>query len=831
MTNAGRISLDLKGLSSHEASDRLRRFGENIVATRKKLRPIVAFFEKFQSPLILILIFASGISFFIGEKTNAVILVSMILISVVLDFVNTYRSEKSIEKLISKVVTTATVLRDGREQEINLKYVVPGDIVVLSAGDVVPADCRILESKDFFINQSILTGESLPVEKTADQNKTLGETTPDATHLIFMGTSVVTGFATGEVIKTGSQTEFGKIADRLSAEDQETDFDRNIRSFSAFIMKITIVLVLLVFFANAFLGKGILPSFIFAVAIAIGLTPELLPVILSVSLSRGAIRMSKKDVVVKHLPAIQNFGRMDVLCTDKTGTLTENKITVVKYVDSRGNSSEEVLRLAYFSSYFHTGVPNPLDQAVKDYKKLDTKNVEKVDEIPFDFERRRDSMVIKIEGRRVLITKGAPEAVFGICKTLALGGKNVVFGPKAKSEAEAEFKRLSQDGFKVLAVATRSIEKEIEVYEKQEESQMCLRGFLAFMDPPKPSVLEAIKDLEDLGVEIKILTGDSELLTEKICREIKLKTRGASITGTELDKLNERELEQVVDKTTIFARITPDQKEKIILSLQKIGKVVGYLGDGINDAPALKVADVGISVANAVDVAKETADLILLKKSLHALKDGVIEGRKTFQNTLKYLMVGLSSNFGNMFSMTAASAFLPFFPMLPAQVLLNNFIYDVSQLSISTDNVDLDEVKKSSRWNLKFIREYMVVFGIVSSIFDFLTFYLLFSIFKLSEGGFQTGWFIESLATQALVVYVIRTKKIPFLESRPSYWLFGTVALSVVAAWAIPFISIGRIFNLEPLSLISTLSIAAIVFIYLLVVQAIKSWFFRRHLT
>ncbi|MBI3589179.1 MAG: magnesium-translocating P-type ATPase [Candidatus Liptonbacteria bacterium] len=831
MAETAREVLNFPGLDSGEALKRLKQFGENVVATKKKLRPLVAFAAKFKSPLVLILIFASLVSFFIGEKTNAVILVSMILISVVLDFANSYRSEKAVDQLIAQVVTTVNVIRDGRKEEIKLQYVVPGDIVFLSAGDVVPADCLVLESKDFFVNQSVLTGESLPVEKFAaiqSENPT-PEISLSNENSIFMGTNVVTGFATVRVIRTGHQTEFGKIADRLSGAEVVTDFDQHIRDFSAFIMRLTFFLVAAVFLVNTlFNNRSLLSAFIFAVAIAIGLTPELLPVILSVSLSRGAMRMSKNGVIVKHLPSIQNFGRMNILCTDKTGTLTENRITVVKYVDSHGETSEEILRVAYLSSYFHTGVPNPLDQAVKDRKAWDLSGVKKIDEIPFDFERRRDSMVVEKEGQQLIITKGAPEEIFPICRSYFHKDKPLNFDKKIEALATKEFSKLSQDGFKVLAVASKEIKSRRESYEKDEEHQMTLIGFLAFLDPPKPTTLEAVKELENLGVEIKILTGDSELLTQKICRDIKLPVKG-SVTGAVLEKLSEVELSRLIPHTTIFARVTPEQKEIIITHLKKNGQVVGYLGDGINDTPALRAADVGISVNNGVDIAKETADILLLKKSLHVLKDGVIEGRKTFRNTLKYLLVGLSSNFGNMLSMTIASVLLPFFPMLPTQILLNNFIYDVSQLSLSTDNVDEDELRRPSEWSLKFIREYMLTFGLISSAFDFITFVTLLVVFELPERSFQTGWFIESLATQVFVIYVVRTKKFPFLESRPSAWLFATTFLAVLAAWLIPFLPITSFFHLDPLSLKVSLSIGLIIVAYLAAVQLVKRHFYQKY--
>lgn len=817
------------GLSSAEAEKRLKEFGENVVFKRKRIRPVVAFLRKFNSPLLWILIVASLVSFLIGEHTNAVILLLMISVSAILEFVNSYKSEKAVEKLVAKVVTMATVIRDGRKREIELKKVVPGDELFLSAGDIVPADCRVIESDDFFVNQSVLTGEAFPVEKIVDSAvEEEKKISPENKDLVFMGTSVVTGFATVLALQTGPRTEFGKIADQLVKAEPETDFEKNIKRFSLFIMKVNLFLVGFVFLINALLGRGWLTSFIFAVAIAIGLTPELLPVIISVSLSRGSVRMAKKDVIVKNLSSIQNFGSMNILCTDKTGTLTQNRIILVKYMDGLGNISDDVLFYAYLNSYFHTGVQNPLDNAVRDYKTLSIVRYKKIDEIPFDFERKRQSMVVAEEGKRILITKGAPEEIFKICSRYRKKDRIFDLDAKIKKTINDQFKKLSQDGFRVLAIASREIKEISKTYSRLEEKDMVFLGFIAFLDPPKETAKEAVKELNNLGIEMKILTGDNELLTEKICREIEVKIRGV-VTGAEVEHLSDVELRQVALRTTIFARITPEQKERIIINLKKAGQVVGYLGDGINDAPALRAGDIGISVNNAVDVAKETADIILLRKSLMVLKDGVIEGRKTFHNTMKYIMMGLSSNFGNMFSMMGASAILPFLPMLPTQVLLNNFIYDISQLSLTTDEVDCDAIKKPTAWSLPFIRKYMLVFGLISSVFDFLTFGALFLVFRLSESQFQTGWFIESIATQVFVIYIIRTRMVPFLQSRPSKLLFWNTLLAVVSAWAIPFLAIGQFFHFSPLPYSVLVVIFGLVLIYLILVEIVKRFFYRKY--
>ncbi|KKR48976.1 MAG: Mg2+-importing ATPase [Candidatus Magasanikbacteria bacterium GW2011_GWC2_40_17] len=809
---------NILGLSGIEASFRLKKFGENIVKQKKKINFFLLFLKKFNSPLLILLIFVSLVSFFLGESVNAIIILVMVFVSAVLDFFNTFKSEKAVDKLINRVVTTATVWRDGQKKEVVLKKIVPGDIIELTAGDIIPGDGRLLEAKDFFVNQAALTGESFPVEKKSEK----GEES-----MILMGTSVIAGRAIMEVEKTGRFTKYGEIAERLEAGSLETEFAKGLRRFSYFILRITFVLVFIVFTANYFLGRGFFDSFLFALAIAIGLTPELLPMIVSVALSHGSLKMAKKDVIVKNLLAIENFGGMNVLCTDKTGTLTKDKITLIKNIDILGEEKDDVFLYAYLSSMFHTGVINPLDKAIKEYKKLDIDDFKKIDEIPFDFMRRRNSVVVEKDGRRWLISKGAPENMWELCQGVwekpNLSTINLI------EKGQETYQKLSADGFRVLAVAIKEITDFNDVYEKDVEDDLIFVGFAAFLDPPKETVKEAIGSLEKLGVEIKILTGDSAILTQKICRDINLVIKG-TLTGEQMEKMTEEELLPVVGRTTIFARVNPIQKEKIILLLKKNNVTVGYLGDGINDAPALKAADVGISVNNAVDVAKETADIILLKKSLDVLKDGIIEGRKTFQNTLKYIMMGLSSNFGNMFSMTFVSFLLPFLPMLPAQILLNNFLYDMSQLSLATDTVDEEAVKKPLRWNLPFIRKYMLIFGPISSLFDFITFGVLFWFFHFGEKQFQTGWFIESLATQVFVIYVIRTQKIPFLRSRPSFLLFFNTLLIVIIAWALPYLPLGSYFSFTPLPLFALISIVIIVIAYLILTEFLKCLFFNKSL-
>ena len=820
-----------KGLTTAEAERRLAQSGENTVFQKKKIGPLLIFLSKLQNPLFILMIAVSVVSFALGAMSSAVIVILMVILSATLDFLNTYKSQQNVEKLVSKVATKVTVVRDGKKKEVDSKAIVTGDVVFLSAGDVVPADCRVLSSDDFFVNQSSLTGESIPSEKVATDDSVGGKLTAESLNVVFMGTSVISGFADVEVLHTGSDTEFGKIAKSLSADEPKTDFERSMMSFGIFVTKVIFYMVCFVF--AVYLVKNssnlnntvLIEAFTFALAITIGVTPDMLPAIITVCLSKGSQMMAKKDVIVKHLASIENFGSLDILCTDKTGTLTKDDITLIKYVDFSGKESEEVLQLGNLSSHFHTGVQNPLDKAINKFKGADISGWKKVDEIPYDFTRKRSSMVVEKDGKRILISKGAPEEIIRISSQYELDGR--VEGPDHHAQVtDKKFRDLSAEGFRVLGVCYKEIPvDETRVYTKEWEKEMIFAGFLAFLDPPKDDVKKTLDEISALGIEVKIITGDNDFLAQKICRDIGLEITGV-VTGNEIAKMDDAELTRVALGVNIFARIDPVQKERIILVLKKAGKSVGYLGDGINDAPALKAADVGISVNNAVDIAKETADIILLKKSLESLKDGIIEGRKTFRNTLKYALMGLSSNFGNMFSMMGAVTFLPFLPMLPSQILFNNFIYDMSQFSLPTDKVDEEDLRRPAHWDINFIRRYMIVFGLVSSIFDFLTFYLLFFVYDLPEHQFQTGWLIESFATQTFVIYVIRTRKIPFIQSRPSKPLLITTMLAVLFVWLTPFTYLGYLLELERLPLIIMAFIGGYVVIYLILVEGVKRLFY-----
>ena len=823
-----------QGLTSIEAEAKLKQSGQNIIIQKKKFGSLFIFFKKLTSPLFLLMISISLVSIAIGQVTSAVFVIMMVILSAVFDFINSYKSQKVVEKLATRVSTKVIVLRDNEKKEITPNAIVPGDVLFLSAGNIIPADCELIESDDFFVDQSALTGESMPCEKIASTKNLGKKVSVDEANLIFMGTSVISGLATVRVITTGQETKFGKIAGELNKAEPKTNFEISITKFSLFIMRLIfymvsfVLIVYLVKNSQNLERNSVLQAITFALAITLGVTPDMLPAIITFCLSRGSKMMANKKVIVKHLSSIESFGSMDILCTDKTGTLTQNHITLIKYVDYIGKDSAKVLELGRVSSYFHTGVENPMDSAINEYQAGDISSYKKIDEIPYDFERRCSSMVVKNNNKKFLITKGAPEAIINICSQYELGGK-VTKDHAKKNLITKKFQNLSQDGFRVLGLCYKEIFEtdEKKSYSKSEEVNMTFIGFLAFLDPAKATVEKTLNELEDLGVEIKILTGDNELLTAKICHEIGLNIKGI-ITGEEMEKMSDLALSRKIASINIFARIDPVQKERIILLLKKSGKTIGFLGDGINDAPALRAADVGVSVNNAVDIAKETADIILLEKNLETLKDGVIEGRKTFHNTLKYILMGLSSNFGNMFSMMGAFIFLPFLPMLPAQVLFNNFIYDASQFSLPTDNVDKAELLKPAHWNLDFIKKYMIVFGFASSLFDFLTFFLLYYVYHLSEHQFQTGWFIESIATQILVIYIIRTKKIPFFKSRPSKPLLITTLTAVIIAWIVPFTILGELMGFERLPFYIMAIILGYVVVYLGLVEFVKKLFYQQ---
>jgi Mg2+-importing ATPase len=814
------------GLTTAEAEERREVYGPNEVTAKRKRGAAAEFFSHFRNPLVIILLMAGVISVVVGEATDAAIIFIIVAASVVIDFYQEYRADGAVTLLRERIVTTATVLRDGVKREVRLPDLVPGDIISLSAGDLVPADSIVLSARDFFVNQSVLTGEPFPVERYPLTSPHGGGGAPEAPNRIFLGTSVVSGTATAVIEKTGGATQYGKIAWKISGRPPETEMERGLRRFGFLVMQLVFFLVIFVFLVNALFRHGVLESLLFAVALAVGVTPELLPMILSLNLSRGAIAMSGKGVIVKHLASIQNLGSMDILCTDKTGTLTENRITLIRHVDGHGAESEKVLLFSFLNSSHQTGLKSPLDDAILAFRAIDIGRFRKVDEIPFDFVRKRVSIVVEEDGRRLLVAKGAPEEVLRVCTALELGGVVSGLPDEARERVLGLYRDLSSEGFRTLAVAYRVLSDLRPVYGPSDEDEMVFLGFVAFIDPPKESARESLELLNRSGVELKILTGDNELVTRKTCDLLGYRV-GRIVTGPEIATMDDDALARVVEGANIFTRVTPDQKDRILLALKRDGHVVGYLGDGINDAPSLRTADIGISVDNAVDIARESSDIILLKKDLRVIEEGVLEGRRTFGNTMKYIMMGTSSNFGNMFSVAAASFFIPFLPMLPIQILLNNLLYDVSQSAIPTDTVDPEYVQGPKRLDIGFIKRFILVFAPISSLFDILTFYLLLVVFSATEPFFQTAWFIESLCTQVAIIFVIRTRHSPFYLSRPSLPLTLSCSIVIAAAFLIPYTPLGPAFGFVHLPASFYLILVTLIAGYLVLVEIVKRWFYR----
>lgn len=823
-----KLNTSKRGLSEEEAAKRLKEYGFNEPAKKKKRTILVEILSKFVNPLVIVLLIIAMFSLFFGEKISALLVVLMAVMSVFLSFIQEHKAGKEAERLSEMVRATATVYRNGRAKEIKNKEIVPGDIVDLFAGDMIPADLRIISCKDLFINQSSLTGESFPIEKVAEPIQPKTNSLADLTNIAFMGSSVVSGTALGVVVKTGIATQFGELSRRLATIRVETSFDKGMRKFTWLMISFMLVMVAVIFGINALLKGNIIEAFLFSLAVAVGLTPEMLPMLVAINLSKGALAMSKKEVIVKRLNSIQNFGAMDVLCTDKTGTLTMDKIILEKHCDVIRQESDDVLRLAYVNSFYQTGLKNILDRAILKHEKLLVKQYKKVDEIPFDFSRKIMSVVVENDSKQVLIAKGAPEEIFKRCASYELDGEIMEMEELIISDLKEEFNNLSSSGFRVLAIAYKDIENKTGVYSKDNERDMVLKGYVAFLDPPKPTTKRAIEVLKRLGIDFKVLTGDNELVTKKICSDVGLDVKGL-VTGEQVEKSNDLQLRDLVKTTNIFARLSPLQKERIVYALHANGQIVGYLGDGINDAPALKASDVGISVNNAVDIAKESADIILLKKSLMVLEDGVKEGRKTFGNIVKYIKMGSSSNFGNMLSMTGASLFLPFLPMLPIQVLLNNFLYDLSQVAIATDGVDKEYLVKPRPWKVDSIKRFMLFIGPVSSVFDFLTYGVLLFVFQAQASVFHTGWFLESLCTQTLVIHIIRTGKIPFIQSKPSKFLVISSLLIITIGFVIALSPVlSKPFGFASLPPFYFPILFIIVLFYLVLVQVVKNWFVKK---
>ncbi len=822
------LQATLTGLTSDEAERRLDLYGPNSLVRESRFAALVSLLRFLINPLVIILLVASGISLALGDPVGGLIIIAIVLLSVLLNFFMEFQARHAVEEIRKQVATTAAVMRDGREQELPVAELVPGDIIRLNAGDLVPADARLLEVKDLHVRESALTGESLPVEKTAGDLPAGKHAIADASNSIFMGTAIQTGIGIAVIASTGRDTAFGEIAHRLAMRPPETEFGRGIRHFGIMLTRVIMLLVLFVLLVNIAFHRPILEFFLFSVALAVGMTPEMMPMIITVTLAQGARRMTKKKVLVKQLSAIEDFGSIEILCSDKTGTLTEGEIELDRHVDAQGKDDDSVLRFVYLNSFFQAGINSPLDAAILKHERPLIVEYEKLDEIPFDFSRKRLSVVVRHGDYCLLITKGEAESIFDICQTVTIDGSPLPFDESRRTQAAETFLKLSAGGFRALGVAVRKVDKQ-DTYTLAAEHDMTLAGFAAFLDPPKEGVLSVLEALKQNGVSVVIMTGDNRYVTQKIAHDVGLKT-DLIVTSDEADTMDDAALAYQAEHGAIFTRVSPEQKNRVILALKARGHVVGYIGDGINDAPSLHTADVGISVMNGVEVAKDAAKIILLEKDLAVLNDGIVEGRRCFANIMKYIVMGTSSNFGNMFSMAAASLFLPFLPMLPTQILLNNFLYDVSQISIPSDNVDPALLQRPKRWQIGFIRQFMIIIGPISSIYDFLTFGVLLWVFHAAANAplFHTGWFVESLATQTLVVFVIRTAGNP-LKSRPSRPLLVAVFAIVAVAALLPYMPLGGLLGFTPLpgSLLGAIALLAVT--YLLLVQAVKSWFYRRH--
>ena len=823
------------GLTQAQAEERARTVGPNQVAQERRQSWFVRLLKIIRNPLVILLATLSAVSFATGDARAGTVMAAMVVLSVALRFLQEARADAAAAKLKAMIHVTATVLRDGETKEMPLRDLVPGDVIKLSAGDMIPGDVRVLSSKDLFVSQGSLTGESLPIEKFHEAQTGVVNSPTEIRNTCFMGTSVESGTATAVVAATGANTYLGSMAGSLAEERAPTSFDQGLNSFTWFMIRLMAVMVPLVFFINGLTKHDWKSAFFFSMAVAVGLTPEMLPMIVSVCLAKGALGMSRKKVIVKRLNSIQNFGGMDVLCTDKTGTLTEDRVVLQRHCNVAGQDSEEVLLDGYLISHFQTGLKNLLDRAILNsadfHGQALVEKYKKLDELPFDFTRRMMSVLVADpDGKAILLTKGAPEEVFHQCSHFELDGKLSPMDPKLMVGLKEEYESLSNDGFRVLAVATKELPGK-QVCSKDDEREFVLKGYVAFLDPPKPTAGRAIEALHKSGIAIKILTGDNPLISRKVCRDVGL-SPDPMLLGSDVEKMSDAELADAAEKATLFARLSPAHKQRVIRLLRGKGHVVGFMGDGINDAPALKAADIGISVDTATDIAKESADLILLEKDLMVLEGGVIEGRKVFANILKYIRMGASSNFGNMFSVLGASAFLPFLPMAPIQVLTNNLLYDFSQVPIPNDAVDEEQVAQPRPWNIDEIRRFILCVGPISSIFDYTTFFVMLWVFNCWDPSrvhvFQTGWFVESLMTQTLIIHVIRTNRIPFLQSRASWPLTATtVAIMAFGVW-LPYSPLATALGLTllprmywPILILTLLS-------YVSLTQTIKVWLLRK---
>ena len=813
-----------QGLTIDEARARLTRYGANLLKPKKKSDALTLLLSQFKSPIILILFIATGLSFFLSDPVDAFIILTIVLVSGLLGFWQEHSAANAVEKLLAIVQITASVLRDGGTKEIPVEEIVPGDIAILNAGDIVPGDCLVFESKDLFIDEATLTGETYPVEKSVG---VVSAETPlgQRTNALWMGTHVVSGSANALVISTGKQTEFGKVSERLKLRPPETGFEQGIRRFGYFLMEVTLVLVVAIFAINVYLARPVLDSFLFSLALAVGLTPQLLPAIISINLAHGAKRMAQAKVIVKRLASIEDFGSMNVICSDKTGTLTEGIVHLQSAVDVAGAPSDKVLLYAYLNAFYETGFTNPIDEAIRSHRKFDLTGYQKTDEIPYDFLRKRLSILVGHDDAHLVVTKGALANVLAVCSIAEIGEGKIVDIATVRDSIEQHLAEFSNKGCRTLGVAYKNLRSASRM-SKVDEAGMTFVGFLVLFDPPKANIIETIASLKNLGVALKIITGDNHLVAANVSQQMGL-SNTKILTGPELRELSDGALLHRAVDVDVFAEIEPNQKERIILALKKAGHVVGYMGDGINDASALHAADVGISVESAVDVAKEAADIVLLEKDLSVLVHGVREGRMTFANTLKYVFMATSANFGNMFSMAGVSLFLPFLPLLPKQILLTNLLTDFPEMTIATDRVDGEMVDHPRRWDIKAIRKFMMTFGLVSSVFDYLTFGALLLILHANQDQFRTGWFLESVISASLIVLVIRSRK-PFFKSRPSKYLFMATLLVVIVTVILPFTPLGEVFGFSRLAISYLLLITFIVIGYIVTAEIAKVIFYRR---
>ena len=829
----------LAGLSEGEAEAGLKKTGPNTIAREKGPSVLLRLFRNIANPLVLLLSALAIVSYLTGDHRATVVIVAMIVLGVGLRSVQERKADNAASKLQAMVGNTATVVRGGTEREIRIQDLVPGDILQLSAGDMVPADARILSAKDLFLNQSALTGEALPVERKPEQPESAATNPLEAGNLCFMGTNVESGTAIAVALHTGDRTYLGSLAKDLAGAPPPTRFDKGIGEFTWMMIRFIAVMVPAVFLIAGFSKHDWSGAFLFAMAVAVGLTPEMLPMLVTVNLSKGALAMARKQVIVKRLDAIQNFGAMDVLCTDKTGTLTQGKVVLEKHLDPHGDPSEKVLAYGYLNSFHHTGLRNLLDEAILDHEDLAARlqakeRYKKIDEIPFDFKRRRMSVVVgDTKGLHTLICKGAVDEVTALCTQVELASGQLVPVDRGRDEERRKIvDDLNAQGFRVIALGYKELPgvAEDRVYSVKDETDLVLLGFLAFLDPPKESAKEALERLARLRVKVKVLTGDNDAVAAYICKEVGMETNHA-LTGSQVEAMDDPALELAADEASIFSRLAPAHKERIIRALQRKGHVVGFLGDGINDAPALKAADVGISVKGAVDIAKESSDIILLENNLLVLEQGVLEGRRVFGNIVKYIKMAASSNFGNMFSVVGACAFLPFLPLLPIQVLCNNLLYDFSQTTLPTDGVDQDWLEKPRQWKIGTILRFILYVGPISSVFDYLTFFFLLYVMKAWDNPalFRTGWFVESLFSQTLIIHVIRTNKVPFLQSLPS-WPLAVASIGVVAIGAWLTVSpLADALGFVRLPAIFWIFLAGLLPVYAISAQLAKTWFVHRH--